>query len=125
VSRSLDRTRAEPGATPPASPVRERRLFRRFPSGLGAGLLVDGRRHVCRICDLSLGGCGVEPALPEALGRTVSLESPRLPLARPLTGRVVGTSRHGTHIAFDLDSATEEELVRYLARAHAGPGSAD
>jgi hypothetical protein len=122
VSRSL--ARAHPPAAPSAaSPPRERRLFRRYAGGLGAGLEVDGRRHPCRICDISLGGCGIEPALPEALGRPVRLESPRLPLSAPLTGRVVGTSRHGTHVAFALDPATERELVAYLAGAIPGRGT--
>jgi hypothetical protein len=98
---------------PPSAPA-ERRLFRRFPSGLAARRTSPAGTWNCSICDLSLGGAGLEPALPTALGREVALVSPGLPLEQPLTGRVVACSRHGTHVAFHLDPDAEEALVGYL-----------
>ena len=65
------------------------------------------------ICNISPKGAGLEPAIPSALGRMVEVHSERL--GQPLLGRVVNVSENSTNIAFELDSAMQYELAKFLA----------
>lgn len=98
----------------PAPGMLERRLFRRYPSGLPATVIAQGRPHACRITDLSLGGAALEPALPDLDGAPIELTSHGFAFEHPLRGRVVATSRHGMHVVLELDPQTENALARHL-----------
>ena len=82
-------------------------------SHIAATLLFGGGAWHCTICNISPKGAGVEPAIPTALGHLVELQSARF--QRPLLGRVVNVSDNRTNIAFELDSAMEYELAKFLA----------
>lgn len=68
---------------------------------------------MCSIRNISPKGAGLEPAIPSALGRMVELHSDRLTL--PLLGRVVNVAENQTNVAFELDSAMQYELAKFLA----------
>ncbi len=91
----------------------EQRRHRRQSSRISATLLFDGGAWRCSICDISPKGAGVEPAIPAALGHMVELQSARF--SRSLLGRVVNVAENRTNIAFELDSAMEYELAKFLA----------
>ncbi len=91
----------------------EQRRHPRQSSRIAATLLFDGGAWNCSICNLSPKGAGVEPAIPSALGRIVELQSARF--KQPLLGRVVNVADNRTNIAFELDSAMEYELAKFLA----------
>ncbi|MDX1541102.1 MAG: PilZ domain-containing protein [Geminicoccaceae bacterium] len=67
-----------------------------------------------RIRDLSVGGAGLEPAMPATLGQTVRLSCPAFGFETPLTGRVVNVAHRRTCIEFDLNPEAEAELIRFL-----------
>lgn len=96
----------------PDNPSEQRRHARQS-SRISATLLFDGGAWGCSICNLSPKGAGVEPAIPAALGHMVELQSARF--NHPLLGRVVNVSENRTNIAFELDSAMEYELAKFLA----------
>jgi len=91
----------------------EQRSHQRVSSRITATLLFDGGAWHCTICDISPKGAGIEPAIPSALGHVVELQSARF--GRPLLGRVVNVAENRTNIAFELDSAMEYELAKFLA----------
>ena len=68
---------------------------------------------MCVICNISPKGAGLEPAIPSSLGHMVELHSDRLGL--PLLGRVVNVADDITNVAFELDSAMQYELAKFLA----------
>src|SRR5512132_828199 len=86
----------------------------RFAGRLEAELLVDGAWWHCWIRDLSLGGAGLDPPIPAALGKTVELRSRRFDFAERLRGRVVNLAERRTCMAFDLDAQTRQRLVEFL-----------
>ena len=92
----------------------DERLDPRFEGRLEAELLVDGAWWCCWIRDLSLGGAGLEPPLPAALGKMVELKSPRFDFKARLRGRVVNLADRRTCLAFDLDAATRRHLEAFL-----------
>ncbi|MGI9491346.1 MAG: PilZ domain-containing protein, partial [Geminicoccaceae bacterium] len=91
----------------------EQRRHRRASSRIPATLLFDGGAWSCQICDISPRGAGVEPSIPAALGHMVELQSSRF--SHALLGRVVNVAENRTNIAFELDSAMEYELAKFLA----------
>ena len=91
----------------------EQRRHRRLSSKIPAKLQFDGSDWMCVICNISPKGAGLEPAIPSALGRMVEVHSERL--GQPLLGRVVNVSENSTNIAFELDSAMQYELAKFLA----------
>ena len=91
----------------------EQRRHRRLSSQIPAKLLFNGGEWACTICNISPKGAGLQPALPSALGRMVELQSQRLSL--PLLGRVVNVAENQTNVAFELDSAMQYELAKFLA----------
>ncbi len=92
----------------------EERDYNRYEGSLEGHLLVDGGWWACRIRDLSLGGAGLEPAIPAALGKTVALSSPFFDFEGEIPGRVVNVSENKTCLAFDLDESTKRRLARFL-----------
>jgi hypothetical protein len=94
--------------------LQDERLDPRFEGRLEAELLVDGGWWHCWIRDLSLGGAGLEPPIPAALGKTVELRSPRFNFEGKLGGRVVNVAYRRTCLAFDLDPATRQRLAAFL-----------
>ncbi len=92
----------------------DERLDPRFEGRLEAELLIDGASWRCWIRDLSLGGAGLEPAIPAALGRKVELHSARFDFAGRLRGRVVNLAHRRTCLAFDLDPGTRQQLTVFL-----------
>ena len=93
----------------------EERRDQRYAGRLEAVLRVDGTWWRCWISDLSLGGAGVDPAMPALLGREVELCSPGFDFDGSLRGRVVNVAEERTCLAFDLEPAIEQQLRRFLA----------
>lgn len=96
----------------PEDPVEQRR-HRRLSSKIPAKLQFDGGAWTCVICNISPKGAGLEPAIPSALGRMVEIHSERL--GQALLGRVVNVADNSTNVAFELDSAMQYELAKFLA----------
>ncbi|HEX6143734.1 MAG TPA: PilZ domain-containing protein [Geminicoccaceae bacterium] len=86
----------------------------RFEGRVGCHLVVGGARWRCWLRDLSLGGAGVEPAMPALLDQTVVLTSPAFAFDPPLTGRVVNVAHRRTCVAFELGAEAEAALARFL-----------
>lgn len=91
----------------------EQRRHRRLSSRIPAKLMFDGSAWLCSICNISPKGAGIEPAIPSALGHMVELQSDRF--KQPLLGRVVNVAENRTNVAFELDSAMQYELAKFLA----------
>jgi hypothetical protein len=91
------------------------RLDPRYEGRLEAFLLFRGAPWRCWIRDLSLGGAGLEPALPATLGQTVELTSPSFEFAGGLAGRVVNVADRRTCVAFELEAHRLDDLARFLA----------
>jgi hypothetical protein len=100
--------------TYPRSDEQDERLDPRFEGRLEAELVVDGAPWRCWIRDLSLGGAGLEPPIPPALGKKVELRSVRFDFAGGLRGRVVNLAHRRTCVAFDLDPGTRQHLSAFL-----------
>ncbi|MGH6915502.1 MAG: hypothetical protein ACREH3_17580, partial [Geminicoccales bacterium] len=64
---------------------------------------------------ISLGGAGIEPPIPAALGKVVELRSPKFDFEGGLVGRVVNLAHGRTCIAFDFDAKERERLAGFLA----------
>ena len=92
----------------------DERLDPRFEGCLEAELLIDGASWRCWIRDLSLGGAGLEPAIPAALGKKAELHSVRFDFAGRLRGRVVNLAHRRTCLAFELDPGTRQQLTAFL-----------
>jgi hypothetical protein len=95
----------------------ERRLFRRFHVALKARLKIGEHEVPCTILDLSLGGAGLAPALPELVGQSVRLLWEELGLPAGLRATVLNAAGERTHLAFDLDEDGETALTMFLLTA--------
>jgi hypothetical protein len=87
----------------------------RYEGRLEAVLRLDGAGWRCWIRDLSLGGAGLDPALPALLGREVELRSPGFDFDGGLRGRVINVADQRTCLAFDLEPAAQQRLAAFLA----------
>jgi hypothetical protein len=96
----------------------EERRHERFEGRLEACLLVESGPWRCWIRDISIGGAGLEPEMPAALGKGVVLSSPSFEVGMTLQGHVINLANRRTCISFDLDAATQEKLRRFLATAN-------
>jgi PilZ domain len=91
------------------------RLDPRYEGRLEAFLVFRGAPWRCWIRDLSLGGAGLEPALPATLGQMVELTCPSFEFDGGLSGRVVNVADRRTCIAFELEAQRLDDLARFLA----------
>jgi hypothetical protein len=91
------------------------RLDPRYEGRLEAFLMFRGAPWRCWIRDLSLGGAGLEPALPAALGQTVELTCPSFEFDGGLSGRVVNVADRRTCLAFELEAQRRDDLARFIA----------
>jgi hypothetical protein len=96
-------------------PIDDERLDPRYQGRLEALLLFRGAPWRCWICDLSLGGAGLEPAIPATLGQMVELTCPSFEFEGGLPGRVVNVADRRTCIAFELEAQRQDDLARFLA----------
>jgi hypothetical protein len=96
----------------------DERRHQRFEGRLEAYLLVEGDPWRCWIRDISVGGAGLEPEMPAALGKGVILSSPSFEVGMNLNGRVINVADRRTCLSFDIDAATQERLMRFLADAN-------
>jgi hypothetical protein len=94
--------------------AQEERREQRYEGRLEAVLRADGGWWRCWIRDLSLGGAGLDPALPALLGREVELRSPGFDFDGGLRGRVINVADQRTCLAFDLDPAAQQRLGAFL-----------
>jgi hypothetical protein len=101
------------GQNKPADP--DERLDPRYEGRLEALLIFRGAPWRCWIRDLSLGGAGLEPALPATLGQTVELTCPSFQFDGGLAGRVVNVAERRTCVAFELEAERRDDLARFLA----------
>jgi hypothetical protein len=93
----------------------DERRHPRYEGRLEAFLMFRGASWRCWIRDLSLGGAGLEPALPATLGHPVELMCPSFDFAGPLPGRVVNVAERRTCVNFELDLERLDALARFLA----------
>jgi hypothetical protein len=93
----------------------DERRAHRYEGRLEAVLRVDGAWWRCWIRDLSLGGAGLDPALPALLGREVELRSPGFDFDGGLRARVINVADQRTCLAFDLEPAARQFLGAFLA----------
>jgi hypothetical protein len=75
--------------------AQDERRRERYEGELECRLDLNGASWRCWIRDLSLGGAGLEPAIPAALGQRVTLSSPLFDFDRPLCGRVMMSRNAG------------------------------
>jgi PilZ domain len=97
------------------APSQEERLDPRYECRLEASVTFRGAPWRCWIRDLSLGGAGLEPALPAMLGQAVELSCPSFGFAGALPGRVVNVAERRTCVTFDLDVERLNALASFLA----------
>lgn len=95
--------------------ARDDRLDPRYEGRLEAFLMFRGAPWRCWIRDLSLGGAGLEPALPATLGQAVELTCPSFQFDGGLAGRVVNVADRRTCVAFVLEAQRLDDLARFLA----------
>jgi len=98
-----------------ADRARDERVHARYQGRLEADLMVDGEHWRCFIRDISLGGAGLEPEIPAALGKVVTLSCPFFSFDGDLEGRVVNVADDRTCLSFDLDEAMAHRLAAFLA----------
>lgn len=100
---------------PQAPPDQDRRLYRRYPTGLEAELVSGGGSHPCRVTDISLGGAAVElgPGVRLEGGEAV-LRSPQIAMGFPLPVVVMRAAGSRVSLAFAADEAAEHELTMFL-----------
>ena len=101
-------------AEPRVGPPPEDRGHERYEGRLEAYLWMEGGWWHCWIRDISLGGAGLEPAIPAALGKRASLTSPYFDFKGQLPGRVINVADDRTCLAFDLDPALRDQLARFI-----------
>ena len=87
----------------------------RYEGQLEAFVIFRGAPWRCWIRDLSLGGAGLEPALPAMLGQSVELTCPRFAFPGGLPGRVINVADRRTCVAFDLEPEHLDALAGFLA----------
>jgi PilZ domain len=97
----------------------EERGDQRYEGRLEAVLRTDGSWWRCWIRDLSLGGAGLDPALPALLGREVELRSPGFDFDGGLRGRVINVAEQRTCLVFDLEPVTRQQLQAFLSAQRA------
>jgi hypothetical protein len=95
--------------------IDDERLDPRYEGRLEALLLFRGAPWRCWIRDLSLGGAGLEPAIPATLGQMVELTCPSFEFEGGLPGRVVNVADRRTCIAFELEARRQDDLARFLS----------
>lgn len=93
----------------------DERLDPRYEGRLEAFVMFRGAPWRCWIRDLSLGGAGLEPALPAMLGQSIELVCPRFNFPGGLPGRVINVAERRTCVAFDLDPEHLDALAGFLA----------
>jgi hypothetical protein len=93
----------------------DERLDPRSEGRLEAFVIFRGAPWRCWIRDLSLGGAGLEPALPAMLGQRVELTCPSFAFAGGLPGRVINVADRRTCVAFDLGPEHLDALAGFLA----------
>lgn len=108
----------------------DRRLFRRYPSGLAAELVLPDGATPCRIGDISLGGASVElreGETPPAPGATLRLRSPHMASGHGFPAEVRQVAGARVHLAFRLDDYDDYELTMFLMdnRATYASGAAE
>ena len=91
------------------------RLDPRYEGRLEAFLMFRGAPGRGWFRVLSLGGAGLEPARPAALGHTVELTCPSFEFDGGLAGRVVNVADRRTCVAFELEAQRVDDLARFLA----------
>ena len=96
-------------------PIDDERLDPRYEGRLEALLVFRGAPWRCWIRNLSLGGAGLEPAIPATLGQMVELTCPSFEFEGGLPGRVVNVADRRTCIAFELGAQSHDDLARFLA----------
>ena len=96
-------------------PIDDERLDPRYEGRLEALLMFRGAPWRCWIRDLSLGGAGLEPAIPATLGQMVELTCASFEFEGGLPGRVVNVADRRTCIAFELEAQRQDDLARFLA----------
>jgi hypothetical protein len=69
----------------------------------------------CWIRDISIGGAGLEPAMPALVGHEVELRSPGFDFDGGLPGRVINVAHRRTCMVFDLDATTRQQLIDFLS----------
>jgi hypothetical protein len=111
-------TDANPTADLP--PSQDERRHPRYEGRIEAALMYRGAPWRCWITDMSLGGAGLEPALPATLGQEVELTSPSFDFGG-LPGRVVNVADRRTCVAFDLSHERLDAVARFIA-ANVGGG---
>jgi hypothetical protein len=95
--------------------IGDERLDPRYEGRLEALLMFRGAPWRCWIRDLSLGGAGLEPAIPATLGQVVELTCSSFEFEGGLPGRVVNVADRRTCIAFDLEAPRRDDLARFLS----------
>ena len=95
--------------------IGDERLDPRYEGRLEALLMFRGAPWRCWIRDLSLGGAGLEPAIPATLGQVVELTCSSFEFDGGLPGRVVNVADRRTCIAFDLEAQRRDDLARSLS----------
>jgi hypothetical protein len=95
--------------------IDDERLDPRYEGRLEALLMFRGAPWRCWIRDLSLGGAGLEPAIPATLGQMVELTCAIFEFEGGLPGRVVNVADRRTCIAFELEAPRQDDLARFLA----------
>ena len=105
----------------------DRRLYQRYPAGIGAELSVGERELACRITDLSLGGAlvvadGPGWDVPPAREQTATLRTCAIGDGEPIRGRLVTSDTRSAQLAFRLGPDSEFELNRFLVD-RPGPSS--
>jgi hypothetical protein len=93
----------------------DERRHPRYEGRLEAALMFRGAPWRCWITDMSIGGAGLEPALPATLGHEVELTCPSFGFDGGLPGRVVNVAERRTCIAFELDLERLNDVARFLA----------
>ena len=93
----------------------DERRHPRYEGRLEASLMFRGAPWRCWITDISLGGAGLEPALPATLGHEVELTCPSFDFDGGLPGRVINVAERRTCIAFDLDLERLNAVARFIA----------
>jgi hypothetical protein len=101
--------------TDPDETSQDERRHPRYEGRLEAALMFRGAPWRCWITDMSLGGAGLEPALPATLGHEVELTSPSFDFDGGLPGRVVNVAERRTCVAFALDLERLDAVARFLA----------
>lgn len=97
-----------------AAKAGDRRMFRRYATGIAAWLECDGERLDCRIVDISLGGAAISPPIPSRHGCAVRLCCEMFHHPPGMIGRLVGGDTLTTSIAFVLDAPAEDALSMFL-----------